>query len=263
MLHPFTGCGAAWLARRSGGPKVAGSNPVSPTKREAGRPPNRVACCAGGIGSVRAQRRPLPLNGSGSNTTTPRSLPASAPSSPSSTIGFARRVEQRTIDPPRQLRPGPRSRAARRRSPRRLEAWRPHSRDPPPRLRCRPVAPGLVLRARPACRSSFDARPPRDTPAPRGRTRGSGRAARRSIGSRPLSRVLPHPGPPQSVTRRVGTRGCTSRMTGDRPPRSWGSPRRGRTRSLMPKTPAAWRRMPRHVRRAAQNVVRLPEPRRT
>ena len=26
------GCGAAWLARRSGGPKVGGSNPLSPTK---------------------------------------------------------------------------------------------------------------------------------------------------------------------------------------------------------------------------------------
>lgn len=28
---PHTGCGAAWLARRSGGPKVGGSNPLSPT----------------------------------------------------------------------------------------------------------------------------------------------------------------------------------------------------------------------------------------
>ena len=28
----FTGCGAAWLARRSGGPKVVGSNPASPTR---------------------------------------------------------------------------------------------------------------------------------------------------------------------------------------------------------------------------------------
>ena len=30
-LCPSTGCGAAWLARRSGGPKVGGSNPLSPT----------------------------------------------------------------------------------------------------------------------------------------------------------------------------------------------------------------------------------------
>ena len=27
------GCGAAWLARRSGGPKVGGSNPLSPTRK--------------------------------------------------------------------------------------------------------------------------------------------------------------------------------------------------------------------------------------
>ncbi len=33
--QPPTGCGAAWLARRSGGPKVPGSNPGSPTTMEA------------------------------------------------------------------------------------------------------------------------------------------------------------------------------------------------------------------------------------
>ena len=32
-----TGCGAAWLARRSGGPKVPGSSPGSPTPKRAGR----------------------------------------------------------------------------------------------------------------------------------------------------------------------------------------------------------------------------------
>ena len=32
-LRPCTGCGAAWLARWSGGPKVPGSNPGSPTEK--------------------------------------------------------------------------------------------------------------------------------------------------------------------------------------------------------------------------------------
>ena len=31
LEFPLAGCGAAWLARRSGGPKVGGSNPLSPT----------------------------------------------------------------------------------------------------------------------------------------------------------------------------------------------------------------------------------------
>ena len=31
-LEKATGCGAAWLARLTGGQKVAGSNPVTPTR---------------------------------------------------------------------------------------------------------------------------------------------------------------------------------------------------------------------------------------
>src|SRR5205085_9146757 len=43
-LTPLTGCGAAWLARRSGGPKVPGSSPGSPTTRTAGPEPARRVC---------------------------------------------------------------------------------------------------------------------------------------------------------------------------------------------------------------------------
>ena len=40
--HWVAGCGAAWLARRSGGPKVGGSNPLSPTNVMSSRHRNLV-----------------------------------------------------------------------------------------------------------------------------------------------------------------------------------------------------------------------------
>ena len=56
-LH--TGCGAAWLARRSGGPKVVGSNPASPTTNTQLEAPLRRGLSASGPAGRTSRRSPV------------------------------------------------------------------------------------------------------------------------------------------------------------------------------------------------------------
>ena len=75
-----TGCGAAWLARLTGGQEVAGSNPASPTPHRARAPEQRRPRATGSPGNRLpgdrlpggAGWRPPPVSGQTPQTATPR-----------------------------------------------------------------------------------------------------------------------------------------------------------------------------------------------